>query len=149
MARRARSITSTPISANGGVKNSGFLKFCETLAPGDSFVKSASYLLHSGNFSTVRDFLLEHSAVMVQDDSGIPLRYYDPKKWELHPFGRYLAPLGIFPGTHQREYVELFKKARPIDFGIGYRHRPNEFEPAAGRKEAARSIASSRARKIG
>ena len=112
--------------SNGGVKNSGFLKFCETLAPGDSFVKSASYLLHSGNFSTVRDFLLEHSAVMVQDDSGIPLRYYDPKKWELHPFGRYLAPLGIFPGTHQREYIELFKRARPIDFGIGYRHRPNE-----------------------
>jgi hypothetical protein len=116
---------STDLS-NGGVKNSGFLKFCETLAPADSFVKSASYLLHSGNFSTVRDFLVEHSAAMVQDDSGIPLRYYDPKKWEFHPFGRYLHPLGIFPGTYQKDYVELFKKARPIDFGIGYRFRPNE-----------------------
>jgi hypothetical protein len=112
--------------ANDGVKNSGFLKFCATLAPGDSFVKSASYLLHSGNFSTVRDFLLEHSAAMVQDDSGIPLRYYDPKKWDLHPFGKYLAPLGIFPGTYQREYAGLFKKSRPIDFGIGYRFRSNE-----------------------
>jgi hypothetical protein len=133
--------------SNGGVKNSGFLKFCETLAPGDSFVKSASYLLHSGNFSTVRDFLLEHSAVMVQDDSGIPLRYYDPKKWEFHPFGRYLAPLGIFPGTHQREYVELFKKARPIDFGIGYRHRPNESNLLLAVKkprEASRRVAPER-----
>ena len=112
--------------ANDGVKTSGFLKFCEALGPGDSFVKSASYLLHSGGFSTVRDFLIAHSAAMVQDDSGIPLRYYDPRKWDLHPFGKYLAPLGIFPGTHQREYVDLFKKARPIDFGIGYRFRPNE-----------------------
>ena len=112
--------------ANDGVKNSGFLKFLQTLAPGDSFVKSASYLLHSGNFSTVRDFLIEHSAVMVQDDSGIPLRYYDRNKWEFHPFGHYVAPLGIFPGTFQREYAELFRKARPIDFGIGYRHRPGE-----------------------
>jgi len=42
--------------ANDGVKSSGFLKFCETLAPGDSFVKSASYLLHSGGFSKVRVF---------------------------------------------------------------------------------------------
>ena len=116
---------STDLS-NGGVKSSGFLKFCETLGPAGSFVKSASYLLHSGNFSTVRDFLLAHSATMVQDDSGIPLAYYDPKKWELQPFGRYLGPIGIFPGAYQREYAELFRKARPIDFGIGYRWRPNE-----------------------
>jgi len=112
--------------ANDGVKTSGFLKFCEKLAPGDSFVKSASYLLHSGNFSTIRDFLIANSAVMVQDDSGIPLRFFDPKKWELQAFGRYLAPLGIFPGTYQRDLAELFRKARPIDFGIGYRHRPGE-----------------------
>ena len=48
------------------------------------------------------------------------------QKWDFPPFGRYLAPLGIFPGTYQREYAELFRKARPIDFGIGYRHRPGD-----------------------
>src|SRR5260370_1155076 len=52
---------STDLS-NPGVRASGFLKFCETLAPGNSLIKSASYLLHSGNFTTVRDFLLAHSA---------------------------------------------------------------------------------------
>ena len=112
--------------ADDGVKRSGFLKFCETLAPGDSFVKSASYLLHSGGFARIREFLLANSAVMVQDDSGIPLRYYDPKKWDLQPFGRYLGPIGIFPGAYQREYAELFRKSRPIDFGMGYRWRPSE-----------------------
>lgn len=112
--------------ADDGVKNSGFLKFCETLAPGDSFIKSASYLLHSGGFNKVRDFLLANSAAMVQDDSGIPLQYYDPQKWDLQPFGRYLGPIGVFPGRYQQKYAELFKKSKPIDFGIGYRHRPAE-----------------------
>jgi hypothetical protein len=112
--------------ADDGVKNSGFLKFCATLAPGDSLVKSASYLLHSGGFSKVREFLLANSAAMVQDDSGIPLSYYDPRKWDLHPFGRYLGPIELFPGAYQARYAELFRKARPIDFGIGYRHRSAE-----------------------
>jgi hypothetical protein len=112
--------------ADDGVKGSGFLKFCETLAPGGSFVKSASYLLHSGGFSKVRDFLLAHSAAVVQDDSGIPLRYYDPKTWDLQPFGRYLGPIDIFGGMHQPKYAELFRKSRPIDFGMGYRWRPSE-----------------------
>lgn len=112
--------------ANDGVKSSHFLKFCETLAPGDSFIKSASYLLHSGGFSAVRDFLLANSAVLVQDDSGIPLSYYDTKRWDLQPFGRYLGPIGIFPGKYQPNYTALFRKSRSIDFGIGYRWRPND-----------------------
>ena len=112
--------------ADDGVKNSKFLKFCETLAPGDGLVKSASYLLHSGGFSKVRDFLLANSAAMVQDDSGIPLRYYDRKKWDLQPFGRYLGPIGVFPGSYQHEYAALFRNSRPIDFGIGYRWQPHE-----------------------
>ena len=112
--------------ADDGVKNSNFLKFCETLAPGDGFIKSASYLLHSGGFNRVRDFLLVNTNAMIQDDFGIPLTYYDPRKWDLQPFGRYLGPISIFPGRHQQKYVELFKKSRPIDFGIGYRHRSSE-----------------------
>jgi hypothetical protein len=63
---------------------------------------------------------------MVQDDSGVPLHYYDPKKWDLLPFGRYLGPIGVFPGRYQPAYAALFRNSRPIDFGIGYRWRPNE-----------------------
>jgi hypothetical protein len=116
---------STNIS-DDGVRNSKFLQFCETLAPAGSFVKSASYLLHSGGFTKVRDFLLANSTVMIQDDSGIPLRFYDAKKWDLQPFGRYLGPIGVFPGRYQPNYAVLFRKSRPIDFGIGYRWHPYE-----------------------
>jgi hypothetical protein len=116
---------STDLS-NSGVKASGFLKFCATLAPGNSLIKSASYLLHSGNFTTVRDFLLANSATMIQDDSGIPLTYYNQKKWRLFPFGRYAGPIGEFPGRYQESYAELFRRAQPMDFGIGYRWRSHE-----------------------
>jgi hypothetical protein len=116
---------STDLS-NPGVKASGFLKFCATLAPGNSLIKSASYLLHAGNFTAVRDFLLANSATIIQDDSGIPLAYYSPRKWRFFPFGRYAGPIAEFPGRYQESYAELFRQAQPMDFGIGYRWRSYE-----------------------
>jgi hypothetical protein len=116
---------STDLS-NSGVRVSGFLKFCATLAPGNSLLKSASYLLHSPNFTTVRAFLLANSATIIQDDSGIPLAYYDRKQWRFFPFGRYRGPIDEFPGRHQPDYAELFRRGQPIDFGIGYRWRTHE-----------------------
>lgn len=117
---------STDVS-NGGVKDSGFLKFCEKLAPGDAFVKSASYLMHSDSFSTVREFLLANVATLVQDDTGVPIRYFNDD-WKLRPYGRYLGPIPLFGGRYQTKLSELFRKERatPIDFGVGYRWGPNE-----------------------
>ena len=116
---------STDLS-NSGARSSGFLKFCATLAPGNTLLKSASYLLHTRNFTTVRDFILANSATVVQDDSGIPLAYYGTKKWSLFPFGRYLGPIDKFPGLYQESYAALFHRAQPMDFGIGYRWRTPE-----------------------
>jgi hypothetical protein len=112
--------------ANDGFRASGFEKFSAALAPGDSFIKSASYLLYKNEFSNVRAFLLNHSATLVQDDSGIPLAYFNAKKWELHPFGRYLGPIAEFPGRYQNNLGDLFRHSQPIDFGVGYRWRPHE-----------------------
>ena len=116
---------STDLS-NPGVRSSGFLKFCEPLAPGNSLIKSASYLLHAGNFTTTRDWLLANSSTIIQDDSGIPLARYDPRKWRFFPFGRYLGPIDKFPGRYQERYAELFERSQPLDFGIGYRWRTFE-----------------------
>ena len=116
---------STDLS-NSGARSSGFLKFCAALAPGNSLIKSASYLLHSGNFTTVRDFILANSATIVQDDSGIPLTNYGARKWRFFPFGRYAGPITEFHGRYQESYAELFRRAQPMDFGIGYRWRTHE-----------------------
>ena len=116
---------STDLS-NPGVRSSGFLKFCGPFAPGNSLIKSASYLLHAGNFTIARDWLLANSSTIIQDDSGIPLASYDPRKWRFFPFGRYAGPIDKFPGRYQERYAELFERSQPIDFGIGYRWRSFE-----------------------
>jgi len=116
---------STDLS-NSGVRSSGFLKFCEPLAPGNSLIKSASYLLHAGNFTITRNWLLANSSTIIQDDSGIPLASFDRRKWRFFPFGRYAGPIDKFPGRYQQQYAELFERSQPLDFGIGYRWRTFE-----------------------
>jgi hypothetical protein len=119
---------STDVSNAGIKRNGGFLAFCGKLGDGDSFVKSASYLMHGGEFSQVRDFLLKHSAVILQDDTGVPLKFFDTAKWDLSPHGNYLTPIPVFAGVYQPKMQEFFRKSRskPIDFGVGYRYRPGE-----------------------
>jgi hypothetical protein len=114
--------------ANDGFRRSGFAAFCESLGIGDSFLKSASYLPHQSGFSQVRDFLLERSATILQDDSGIPLAKFDEKRWEFHTFGRNVTPIDVFPQYHQPRLKELHARGanQRLDFGFGYRHRPSE-----------------------
>lgn len=114
--------------ANDSLKSSGFLAFCDKLGSADSFLKSTSYLMHASSFSMARNFLLDHSATILQDDTGIPVSYFDRKKWQLQPFGHYVMPLSIFPNTYQPQMAELYRKDKPIplDFGIGYRRQLNE-----------------------
>jgi hypothetical protein len=116
---------STDLS-DGGISNTGFLKFCERLGAADNFIKSASYLLHSANFSKVRNFLLAQSATVLQDDSGIPVHYFSTPQWGLRPFGHYVGPIRIFSGRYQSQLSNIFRRARPIDFGVGYRWRLRE-----------------------
>jgi hypothetical protein len=114
--------------SNSGLQASGFLKFAATLGNGNGLIKSASYLMHSGNFSQIRDFILGHSQYIVEDDSGIPLAAFNTQTWDFRPFGAYLGPIAIFPGRGQPRLGELFKKAKapPLEFGIGYRHRGHD-----------------------
>ena len=108
--------------SNKGVPNSGFLKFCESFGQGDAFVKSASYLLHNQGFSEVRDFLLKNTVSIVQDDTGIPVKFLNDNEWELRPFGTYLAPIREFAHAQQPKLVELFKRKSegPLNFTVGY-----------------------------
>ena len=110
--------------SDGGIKsNPGFLKFCERLGTGSSFLKSSSYLMFEEGFATIRNFILEHSNRIVQDDSGIPLAYFNPEKWSLRLFGNYLGPIELFKQHYQPKLQELFAQSNPppLDFGFGYR----------------------------
>jgi hypothetical protein len=84
--------------------------------------------MHGGGFTKVRRFILDHSATVVEDDSGIPLAYFDPKKWRLQPYGRYVGPLAMFGHREQPQMAQLFHKAgaTPLDFSFGYRWKNKE-----------------------
>jgi hypothetical protein len=101
------------------------MRFCERLGTGDAFVKSASYLMHRDQFSEVRDFLLGHSRLLLQDDSGIPVTRFDQAHWQLRPFGHYSGPISLFANRYQSTLAQLFYRnhAEPIEFGVGYRWR--------------------------
>ena len=114
---------STDIS-DGGIKATpGFLKFGQRLGVGSSLLKSSSYLMFENGFAAIRNFILEHSNRIVQDDSGIPLAYFDPNKWNVHLFGVYLGPIELFKQHHQPRLQELFQQGNPspLEFGFGYR----------------------------
>jgi hypothetical protein len=94
------------------------LKFGRQCNRGDSFLKSASYLLHRESFSQTRNFLLDQSTLILQDDSGIPLASFEMGKWFLHPFGRYTTPLNMFQEHYQPRLTDLYQRKPPgaMDF---------------------------------
>jgi hypothetical protein len=74
----------------------------------------------------MRKLLLDRSDTILQDHSGIPLTYFEPKRWRLQAFGHYAGPISIFANFYQPQMAALFQGSNPIVFGIGYRWRKNE-----------------------
>jgi len=114
--------------SNKGARGGAFLKFCNGLGSGDSFVKSASYLLHDDDFSEVRNFLLDHSAAILQDDTGVPVGHFKSDQWDLRPFGTYTSPIAMFRHNYQSKLKCLYETGHPIpiNFGIGYKFKVNQ-----------------------
>jgi len=109
--------------SDGGLASSGFLKFCNQFGVGGSFLKASSYLMFEQGFNRVRDFILDHSKVIVQDDAGIPINYFSPDKWNVRVFGTYVGPIEIFKQHYQPKLKEIFDQSNPppIEFNFGYR----------------------------
>jgi hypothetical protein len=107
--------------------NPGFLKFCEQQGRGASLLKAAAYLMHRDHFSQVRDFLLNQSNLILQDDSGIPYRFFSSDKWEVRFAGRYMGPIATFKEYPQPDLAKAYmENARAsLDFGYGYEWRPH------------------------
>jgi hypothetical protein len=102
--------------------NSPFLRWCAARGPGLSLLKAASFLLHGDGFSGARSFLLQNSRVIVQDDSGIPLRAFS-KGWRVDCYGRYVPHKDEFEKYHQPDLAALYAHdppPAPLGFAFGY-----------------------------
>lgn len=106
--------------ANGN--SGGFLRWCAQQGPGMSLVKAASYLMHSGSFTNVRSFLLENSRVIVQDDSGIPLRVLQSAGYDVRLYGNHRAPIELFQKHYQPDLARAYQEGETgsLGFAFGY-----------------------------
>jgi hypothetical protein len=113
---------STDLSNDGLKSNPAVLRFTEQQGQANCFLKAASYLMHEGHFDTVRSFLLSDSLTIVEDDSGIPVKYLAPDKWTLRFFGSYTAPINLFKQYYQPDLRQLYETSSPktLTFSFGY-----------------------------
>jgi hypothetical protein len=120
---------STDLSNSGLKKTPGFNKFVKKFDAPVTYLKAASYLMYNKSFSSMRNLILAQSNNLLQDDSGIPVKYFDQKKWDLAFYGTYTKPIDLFSKRYQPDLRKIYtsnKKIEPLNFGIGYKYRLNQ-----------------------
>jgi hypothetical protein len=109
----------------GDLSNSGFdggyRQWLTGLGGRITYFKAASYLMHDDRFAQARDFFLAQSRVILQDDSGIPFRYFG-QGWELRYYGNYQRPIALFAKHQQDDLRQAYQQNPhgPLEFGSGY-----------------------------
>ncbi len=116
------------IGDGGLAKTPQYLDFVRGFRPQWTYLKSASYLMHKPYFSQVRGLILDLSAHVLQDDSGVPHQWFKADRWEPKLYGRYAGPIGLFSNWKQADLALAYAQGEPqaLDFGIGYQHRKNQ-----------------------
>jgi len=110
-----------------------FLKYLNKMqAPVATYVKSASYLLHNDFMSNMRKFILAKSDDVVEDDTGIPFKYFIEKNnWNTKVYGEYQKPVKNFNWLdRQKELQAVFDKDSAnipkLPFHLGYHWSSNK-----------------------
>lgn len=114
------------ISDEGFNSTPGFKTYLNNLGEINTYVKSASYLLHYGTFNTIRNIILDNSKSVLQDDTGIPYKYYDMTKWDAYLYGVYVKPIADFPSPYlmQNDLKKIYDaggdNVKELPFSLGY-----------------------------
>jgi hypothetical protein len=127
-ARKVLYYFSADLSDDGLKRSQEVLRFCNKLGPTNSFLKAASYLLHQNGFNIARNYLLRVSASILEDDSGIPFRYFTPESWTLRFFGSYTGPIDLFKNYYQPNLRQYYAASypKPLTFPFGYQWNPRD-----------------------
>lgn len=111
-------------AADPGLKDTpGMVTYLKALKNFNTYLKGASYLLHKDYFSIVRDVILNGASTVVQDDSGIAMKYFlRDGQWDYTLFGEYTKPISLFKNAWQKSLDSLYeaKGSTNLGFGIGY-----------------------------
>lgn len=110
--------------SNGALDTIIFDSFCTNYITGHTcFLKAASYLCHIPEFTIIRDQLLEKSAQIVTDPSGMPYRHFD-NTWDVNLHGNYVEPIKLFHGRMQPDLRDtcINRNCKNLPFRFGYHY---------------------------
>jgi hypothetical protein len=112
----------TDISDKGLLKNNGFRNYLAGLPQSYTYLKAASYLMHSDNFKMIRSSIFDKSSTILQDDSGIAYRYFEKSKWNLKLYGKYSKPKDEFSYIKEPDLAKAFQSSdvKPLTYSLGY-----------------------------
>jgi len=104
------------------VKKPGFQKYFQQRGDIVSYFKAASYLLYNDYFSVVRNVVLNQSKVILQDDSGMPLKLMRESGFNVELLGEYTRTIGLFSNRFQSDMKDEYQATPPakLPFTIGY-----------------------------
>ena len=115
-----------------------YLNYLRGYGPVVTYLKSASYLMHTDEFSLIRQRILDQSFALLQDDSGLPLRSLTDNRWNLTFYGQYTGVLDLFKEYYQADLMAVYQtggpQVRAIDFGLGYKHLTGDTSLMLARK---------------
>lgn len=106
-------------------ENKPFQSYIQTLKGATTMFKSTSYMLHRREFSLIRNLVLENSAAVLQDDSGIPYRLFEADLWKVQLYGDYDRPYGSFKWMEQVDLRNAYKQpgTKPLPMHVGYGYK--------------------------
>jgi hypothetical protein len=108
----------------GFTNNTPLRHFLNSMKGFNTYVKSASYLMHNAGFSEIRNFLLSNANTVFQDDTGIPFENYDQRNWDFVFYGRYARPINLFAKRYSPALDSAYSNPeftkRPLPFMSGY-----------------------------
>lgn len=111
------------LSNDGVFPASGFYRMVERLGTINVFIKSGEYLCHTDAFSNLRKLILDRSQVVLQDDSGVPLRFFTSDRWTVDLYGHYEDVLAAYKDWYQPDLAAAYQrqeKVLPLPFAAGY-----------------------------
>ena len=120
--------------ANLAKTSPDFIPYLKSQRRFATMIKSASYLMHKEGvqeptrFEQIRSLILAQSDVLVQDDSGVPLRLFARETWKLRFHGKYDAPTPEFGKHLQNDLrVEMQRNSTgKLPFSYGYAFKQGE-----------------------
>lgn len=118
------------VSAN--IENSNFAypvrNLIEKLDPETTagYTKACSYCMHWDSFSLIRNYMLNHTFAVIQDDTGVRYSAFNKDIWDITLYGGYTRPLSCFSmAVFQYDLNNVYQANQGIK-PLGFRHGYNQ-----------------------